>query len=163
MTQGFVCNGFSSDTPGHKTVTVSYDGMQTSFTAAVNTPDGKPSLWVVQPAKSKLPYGYTTRLTVDWCNMPDYVQVEWKYSFRTIRAIETKTGTGTAFPVSAKGFTQNVTVTAAALDANGNPIRSADGEPVTAEHTIRFQNNVFYRLQYFFDRLFDRNGCGSEI
>ena len=163
VTEGFVCSGFSSDAPGHKTVTVAYDGMETSFTATVNTPDGKPSVWVVQPAKSKLHYGYVTTLTADWCNLPDDVQVAWKYSFRTIRAIETKTGTGTAFSLSAKGFTQNVTVTATVVDANGEPILNGAGEAITTQHTIRFQNNIFYRIQYFFDKLFDRNGCGSEI
>lgn len=163
VTEGFTCTGFSSDTPGHRTVTVSYDSLETTFTAAVNTPNGKPYVWVVQPARSKLRYGYRTRLTADWCNMSQDVRVEWSYRVRTIRGVETKTETGTDVVLTAEGFTQNVTVTGIAVDANGDPIRNANGEAVTLQHTIRFQNNVFYRLQYFFEKLFDRDGCGSEI
>lgn len=155
VTEGFTCTGFSSDTPGHKTVTVSYGGMETSFTAAVNTPDGKPSVWVVLPARAKLPYGYTTRLNADFCNLPDDTQILWSCSYKTIRGDKALSGTGASFPLTAQGFSQNVTVTVTAADADGNT--------VTAEHVIRFQNNIFYRLQYFFDKLFDRNGCGSEI
>ena len=163
VTDGFECTGFSSDTPGHKTVTLTFDGMQTSFTAVVNTPDGKSAVWIEQPARSKLRYGYKTRLTADWCNMPDDIHVEWTYSVRTIRGIENKTETGTDVVLTAEGFSQKVTVTLAAIGADGSPILNSDGEAVTTTHTIRFQNNVFYRLLYFFEKLFDRDGCGSEI
>ncbi len=163
VTEGFVCSGFSSDTPGHKTVTVSFDGMETSFVAAVNTPDGKPSVWFVQPARTKLRYGYTTRLTADFCNLPEDTTMEWTYTLRTVHGTQTKSGTGMSFPLTAEGFSQTVTVTAKAVRADGVPILIGDGEAVTAQHAIRFQNNVFFRIWLFFEKLFDRDGCGSEI
>ena len=163
VTEGFACSGFSSDTAGHRTVTVTYKGMQTTFVAAVNTPDGKPSVWVEQPAKTKLRYGKGTTLTVDFCNLPDDMRVEWTYSFRTIHGIETHQGTGKAFSVTAKGYSQTVAVNAAVIAADGSPIRTEDGGAVTAQHKIRFQNNIFFRLQYFFEHLFDRDGCGSDV
>lgn len=160
---GYTCVGFSSDEPGHKTVTVRYRNLETKFTAVVNTPDGKPAVWVVQPAKDKLRYGNTTTLTADFCNLPEDVQVEWTYAVKTIRGIRTVQGTGPRFGVKADGFTQKVTVTAAATTADGSPILNANGEAVVATHTIRFQNNIFFRLQFFFENLFNRSGCGSEI
>jgi hypothetical protein len=161
--EGFTCTGFTSDTPGHRTVTVSYNGMETTFTAAVNTPDGKPSVWVVQPAKTKLKYGDTAALSADYCNLPEDACVEWSYSFRTIRGTQTQSASGTSVRLTAQGFTQTVTVTAAAVAADGSPIRTADGEAVTATHEIRFQNNIFIRIRVFFENLFNRSGCGSEI
>ncbi len=162
VTQGFACNGFSSDAPGHKTVAVSYNGLETSFTAVVNTPDGKPSVWIVQPAKSKLNYGREATLTADFCNLPEDTQIGWTYSFRSIHGTETKTGAGRSVALTAKGYSQNVTVRAEALTADGSPVSDENGEAVTAQHTIRFRNNIFYRLQIFFENLFSRSGCGSE-
>ncbi len=163
VSDGFACSGFSSAVPGHRTVTVTYNGMQTTFAVAVNTPDGEPSVWIEQPAKSKLRYGSSATLTADFCTLPADARVEWTYSFRDIHGTQTQNGTGTTLSLTAKGYSQTVTVTAAAIAADGSPILDRNGEAVTAQHAIRFQNNVFYRLWVFFENLFSRSGCGSQL
>lgn len=163
LTEGFTCTGFSSDKPGHKTITVSYEDVQTTFVVAVNTPDGKPAVWVEQPAKAKLPYANTARLTADYCNLPQDAHLEWSYQYLTIRGKQSVSETGTSVRMTADGFTQNVTVTVTAVGADGQTILTENGEAVTSSHTIRFQNNIFYRLKALIDKLLGRGGCDSEV
>ncbi len=163
LTDGYTCTGFSSDQPGHKTITVSYEDVQTTFVVAVNTPDGKPAVWVEQPAKSKLPYKNSTRLTADYCNLPEDAHMEWSYQYTTIRGKQSVTQNGASVVLTAEGFSQNVTVTVTAVGADGKTIVNGNGDPVTATHTIRFQNNIFYRLKALIDKLLGRGGCESEV
>lgn len=102
------------------------------------------------PGSATLQYGETLVQTADAENLPDGAKLVWKADSDRV-ALNPSADGKTCEITSKKNGT--VTVTVKIVDANGNSIKN-DGEEIAAHETIRSKAGLFYKLIWFFKRLF---------
>ena len=146
VTQGYTVSDVSTDTPGRKTVTVTYDGIQTSFDIRVDTPDGTPAVRIMPLENAEIRFGRTLTLSADTDNMPPDARITWRCGVRAPFAAKTLTGEGDTFSVTASGVPQTVAVYASITAPDGSVFAET-------QQSVRFDNGLQSRFLYWLEML----------
>ena len=111
-------------------------------------------LTIKSPSTTTVSYGFTLNLHANVTDLPEGARVVWSMS-----------GSGFELSPSADGMTCGVksvskgsaTITAKVVDNNGNPVKDANGNEITASQQLTSKAGFFQKLVAFFKKLFGSN------
>ena len=154
ITNGFCCSPTVLTKTGSQTITVTYGLSSTQFKVNVTdeSSDKFATVSIKTPSTDTIDYGDTLRLTAITADMPECAYVKWEVSGDgiTITAQDKENGTCDA-KATGNG---TATVTAKVVDKDGNAIKGADGNEITASQTVKANGGFFQKIIAFFKSLF---------
>ena len=103
------------------------------------------------PGSTEIKYGDILVLTAETKNMPSGAYVEWKADSDVIKIEQTADGKICKVEAVGDGVAK---VMARVVDANGNPIKTLNGNEIYATQTIEVNGNFFQKIISFFKNLF---------
>ena len=111
-------------------------------------------LSIKSPSTTTVSYGFTLNLHANVTDLPEGARVVWSMD-----------GSGFELSPSADGMTCGVksvskgsaTITAKVVDKNGNAVKDANGNEITASQQLTSKAGFFQRLVAFFKKLFGSN------
>ena len=106
------------------------------------------------PSTTTVSYGFTLNLHANVTDLPEGARIVWSMD-----------GSGFELSPSADGMTCGVksvskgsaTITAKVVDKNGNPVKDANGNEITASQQLTSKAGFFQKLVAFFKKLFGSN------
>ena len=123
-----------------------------TFTAVFELTE--PKISIKSPSTTTVSYGFTLNLHANVTDLPEGARVVWSMD-----------GSGFELSPSADGMTCGVksvskgsaTITAKVVDKNGNPVKDANGNEITASQQLTSKAGFFQKLVAFFKKLFGSN------
>ena len=114
----------------------------------------KTKLSIKSPSTTTVSYGFTLNLHANVTDLPEGARVVWSMD-----------GSGFELSPYADGMTCGVksvskgsaTITAKVVDKNGNPVKDANGNEITASQQLTSKAGFFQKLVAFFKKLFGSN------
>ena len=114
----------------------------------------KTKLSIKSPSTTTVSYGFTLNLHANVTDLPEGAGVVWSMN-----------GSGLELNPSADGMTCGVksvskgsaTITAKVVDKNGNPVKDANGNEISASQQLTSKAGFFQKLAAFFKKLFGSN------
>ena len=114
----------------------------------------KTKLSIKSPSTTTVSYGFTLNLHANVTDLPEGAGVVWSMN-----------GSGFELNPSADGMTCGVksvskgsaTITAKVVDKNGNPVKDANGNEISASQQLTSKAGFFQKLAAFFKKLFGSN------
>lgn len=113
-----------------------------------------PKLTIKVPSTTTVSYGFTLNLHANVTDLPEGARVVWSMN-----------GSGFELTPSADGMTCGVksvssgsaAITAKIVDKNGNAVKDANGNEITASQALTSKAGFFQKLAAFFKKLFGSN------
>ena len=117
--------------------------------------EAKPcKLSINTPSTTTVSYGFTLNLHANVTDMPDGARVVWSMDGSGFELIPSADGMTCGVKSVSKG---SATITAKVVDKNGNAVKDANGNEITASQRLTSKAGFFQKLAAFFKKLFGSN------
>ena len=123
-----------------------------SFTAVFEPIKTKIS--INTPSVTTVSYGFTLNLHANVTDMPEGAMVVWSMDGGGFELIPSADGMTCGVKSVSKG---SATITAKVVDKNGNAVKDANGNEITASQQLTSKAGFFQKLAAFFKKLFGSN------
>ena len=148
--EGYTFKGWTPSVPA---TMPAYDIIFTAVFEKSTVPTGA-KISIKNPSTTTVSYGFTLNLHANVTDLPDGARVVWSMD-----------GSGFELSPSADGMTCGVksvskgsaTITAKVVDKNGNAVKDANGNEITASQQLTSKAGFFQKLVAFFKKLFGSN------
>ena len=117
--------------------------------------EAKPcKLSINTPSTTTVSYGFTLNLHANVTDLPEGARVVWSMSGSGFELIPSADGMTCGAKSVSKG---SATITAKVVDKNGNAVKDANGNEITASQQLTSKAGFFQKLVAFFKKLFGSN------
>ena len=123
-----------------------------SFTAVFEPIKTKIS--INTPSTTTVSYGFTLNLHANVTDLPDGARIVWSMDGSGFELIPSADGMTCGVKSVSKG---SATITAKVIDKNGNAVKDANGNEITASQQLTSKAGFFQKLVAFFKKLFGSN------
>ena len=106
------------------------------------------------PSVTTVSYGFTLNLHANVTDLPDGARVVWSMDGSGFELIPSADGMTCGVKSVSKG---SATITAKVVDKNGNAVKDANGNEITASQQLTSKAGFFQKLAAFFKKLFGSN------
>ena len=113
-----------------------------------------PKLSISTPSVTKVSYGFTLNLHANVTDLPEGAGVVWSMDGSGFELIPSADGMTCGVKSVSKG---SATITAKVVDKNGNAVKDANGNEITASQQLTSKAGFFQKLVAFFKKLFGSN------
>ena len=114
----------------------------------------KTKLSIKSPSTTTVSYGFTLNLHANVTDLPEGARVVWSMSGSGFELIPSADGMTCGVKSVSKG---SATITAKVVDKNGNAVKDANGNEITASQQLTSKAGFFQKLVAFFKKLFGSN------
>ena len=111
-------------------------------------------LSIKSPSTTTVSYGFTLNLHANVTDLPEGARVVWSMDGSGFELIPSADGMTCGVKSVSKG---SATITAKVVDKNGNPVKDANGNEITASQQLTSKAGFFQKLVAFFKKLFGSN------
>ena len=117
--------------------------------------EAKPcKLTINTPSTTTVSYGFTLNLHANVTDLPEGARVVWSMDGSGFELIPSADGMTCGVKSVSKG---SATITAKVVDKNGNAVKDANGNEITASQQLTSKAGFFQKLVAFFKKLFGSN------
>ena len=117
--------------------------------------EAKPcKLTINTPSVTTVSYGFTLNLHANVTDLPEGARVVWSMDGSGFELIPSADGMTCGVKSVSKG---SATITARVVDKNGNAVKDANGNEITASQQLTSKAGFFQKLAAFFKKLFGSN------
>ena len=113
-----------------------------------------PKLSIRTPSVTTVSYGFTLNLHANVTDLPEGARVAWSMDGSGFELIPSADGMTCGVKSVSKG---SATITAKVVDKNGNAVKDANGNEITASQQLTSKAGFFQKLVAFFKKLFGSN------
>ena len=113
-----------------------------------------PKLSIRTPSVTTISYGFTLNLHANVTDLPDGARIVWSMDGSGFELIPSADGMTCGVKSVSKG---SATITAKVIDKNGNAVKDANGNEITASQQLTSKAGFFQKLVAFFKKLFGSN------
>ena len=114
----------------------------------------KTKISINTPSTSTVSYGFTLNLHANVTDLPEGARVVWSIDGSGFELIPSADGMTCGIKSVSKG---SATITARVVDKNGNAVKDANGNEITASQSLTSKAGFFQKLVAFFKKLFGSN------
>ncbi len=114
----------------------------------------KTKLSIKSPSTTTVSYGFTLNLHANVTDLPEGARIVWSMDGSGFELIPSADGMTCGVKSVSKG---SATITAKVVDKNGNPVKDANGNEITASQSLTSKAGFFQKLAAFFKKLFGSN------
>ena len=114
----------------------------------------KTKLSINTPSTTTVSYGFTLNLHANVTDLPEGARVAWSMDGSGFELIPSADGMTCGVKSVSKG---SATITAKVVDKNGNAVKDANGNEITASQKLTSKAGFFQKLVAFFKKLFGSN------
>ena len=114
----------------------------------------KTKISINTPSVTTVSYGFTLNLHANVTDLPDGARIVWSMDGSGFELIPSADGMTCGVKSVSKG---SVTITAKVVDKNGNAVKDANGNEITASQQLTSKAGFFQKLVAFFKKLFGSN------
>ncbi len=114
----------------------------------------KTKLSIKSPSTTTVSYGFTLNLHANVTDLPDGARIVWSMDGSGFELIPSADGMTCGVKSVSKG---SATITAKVVDKNGNAVKDANGNEITASQQLTSKAGFFQKLVAFFKKLFGSN------
>ena len=114
----------------------------------------KTKLSIKSPSTTTVSYGFTLNLHANVTDLPEGARVVWSMDGSGFELIPSADGMTCGVKSVSKG---SATITAKVVDKNGNAVKDANGNEITASQKLTSKAGFFQKLVAFFKKLFGSN------
>ena len=114
----------------------------------------KTKISINTPSVTTVSYGFTLNLHANVTDLPEGARVVWSMDGSGFELIPSADGMTCGVKSVSKG---SATITAKVVDKNGNAVKNANGNEITASQQLTSKAGFFQRLVAFFKKLFGSN------
>ena len=111
-------------------------------------------LSIKSPSTTTVSYGFTLNLHANVTDLPEGARVVWSMDGSGFELIPSADGMTCGVKSVSKG---SATITAKVVDKNGNAVKDANGNEITASQQLTSKAGFFQKLVAFFKKLFGSN------
>ena len=111
-------------------------------------------LSIKSPSTTTVSYGFTLNLHANVTDLPDGARIVWSMNGSGFELIHSADGMTCGVKSVSKG---SATITAKVVDKNGNAVKDANGNEITASQQLTSKAGFFQKLVAFFKKLFGSN------
>ena len=111
-------------------------------------------LSIKSPSTTTVSYGFTLNLHANVTDLPEGARVAWSMDGSGFELIPSADGMTCGVKSVSKG---SATITARVVDKNGNAVKDANGNEITASQKLTSKAGFFQKLAAFFKKLFGSN------
>ena len=126
----------------------------TLFDECKATVGQSPSIKIITPSTTTVKYGYTLILHAKADNLPEGAKIQWSVDGNGFSAVSSNEGETFSVKSTSKG---DATITAKIVDKDGNALKDADGNEISAEQKLTSKAGLLQKIIAFFKNLFKRN------
>ena len=113
-----------------------------------------PTISINTPSVTTVSYGFTLNLHANVTDLPEGARVVWSMDGSGFELIPSADGMTCGVKSVSKG---SATITAKVVDKNGNAVKDANGNEITASQQLTSKAGFFQKLAAFFKKLFGSN------
>ena len=113
-----------------------------------------PKLSIRTPSVTTVSYGFTLNLHANVTDLPEGARVAWSMDGSGFELIPSADGMTCGVKSVSKG---SATITAKVVDKNGNAVKDANGNEISASQQLTSKAGFFQKLVAFFKKLFGSN------
>ena len=113
-----------------------------------------PTILINTPSTTTVSYGFTLNLHANVTDLPEGARVVWSMDGSGFELIPSADGMTCGVKSVSKG---SATITAKVVDKNGNAVKDANGNEITASQQLTSKAGFFQKLAAFFKKLFGSN------
>ena len=106
------------------------------------------------PSTTTVSYGFTLNLHANVTDLPEGARIVWSMDGSGFELIPSADGMTCGVKSVSKG---SATITAKVVDKNGNAVKDANGNEITASQSLTSKAGFFQKLAAFFKKLFGSN------
>ena len=114
----------------------------------------KTKISINTPSVTTVSYGFTLNLHANVTDLPDGARIVWSMDGSGFELIPSSDGMTCGVKSVSKG---SATITARVVDKNGNAVKDANGNEITASQQLTSKAGFFQKLIAFFKKLFGSN------
>ena len=114
----------------------------------------KTKISINTPSTTTVSYGFTLNLHANVTDLPDGARIVWSMDGSGFELIPSADGMTCGVKSVSKG---SATITAKVVDKNGNAVKDANGNEITASQQLTSKAGFFQKLVAFFKKLFGSN------
>ena len=114
----------------------------------------KTKISINTPSTTTVSYGFTLNLHANVTDLPEGARIVWSMDGSGFELIPSADGMTCGVKSVSKG---SATITAKVVDKNGNAVKNANGNEITASQQLTSKAGFFQRLVAFFKKLFGSN------
>ena len=114
----------------------------------------KTKISINTPSTTTVSYGFTLNLHANVTDLPEGARVVWSMDGSGFELIPSADGMTCGVKSVSKG---SATITAKVVDKNGNAVKNANGNEITASQQLTSKAGFFQKLVAFFKKLFGSN------
>ena len=114
----------------------------------------KTKLSIKSPSTTTVSYGFTLNLHANVTDLPDGARIVWSMDGSGFELIPSADGMTCGVKSVSKG---SATITAKVVDKNGNAVKDANGNEITASQQLTSKAGFFQKIAAFFKKLFGSN------
>ena len=114
----------------------------------------KTKLTINTPSTTTVSYGFTLNLHANVTDLPEGARIVWSMDGSGFELIPSADGMTCGVKSVSKG---SATITAKVVDKNGNAVKDASGNEITASQQLTSKAGFFQKLAAFFKKLFGSN------
>jgi uncharacterized protein YjdB len=114
----------------------------------------KTKISINTPSTSTVSYGFTLNLHANVTDLPEGARIVWSMDGSGFELIPSADGMTCGVKSVSKG---SATITAKVVDKNGNAVKDANGNEITASQQLTSKAGFFQKLAAFFKKLFGSN------
>ena len=114
----------------------------------------KTKLSINTPSTTTVSYGFTLNLHANVTDLPEGARIVWSMDGSGFELIPSADGMTCGVKSVSKG---SATITAKVVDKNGNAVKEANGNEITASQQLTSKAGFFQKLVAFFKKLFGSN------
>ena len=114
----------------------------------------KTKISINTPSVTTVSYGFTLNLHANVTDLPEGARVVWSMDGSGFELIPSADGMTCGVKSVSKG---SATITAKVVDKNGNAVKDANGNEITASQQLTSKAGFFQKLAAFFKKLFGSN------
>ena len=113
-----------------------------------------PTISINTPSVTTVSYGFTLNLHANVTDLPEGARIVWSMDGSGFELIPSADGMTCGVKSVSKG---SATITARVVDKNGNAVKDANGNEITASQSLTSKAGFFQKLAAFFKKLFGSN------
>ncbi len=113
-----------------------------------------PTILINTPSTTTVSYGFTLNLHANVTDLPEGARIIWSMDGSGFELIPSADGMTCGVKSVSKG---SATITAKVVDKNGNAVKDANGNEITASQQLTSKAGFFQKLVAFFKKLFGSN------
>ena len=148
--EGYIFKGWTPSVPA---TMPAYDIIFTAVFEKSTVQTGT-RLSIKTPSTTTVNYGFTLNLHANVTDLPEGARVVWSMDGSGFELIPSADGMTCGVKSVSKG---SATITAKVVDKNGNAVKDANGNEITASQQLTSKAGFFQKLAAFFKKLFGSN------